>query len=103
MILTGYAMLLSVYLWLEFCLIVTLTFDFADFQAHRMETTDFIRRVLNLKIVSTILTFSQAKREILKVAPLEVDQGDPHVGGLGVLMMHDLYFYFSCKTKGSVP
>ena len=31
MILTGYAMLLSVYLWLEFCLIVTLTFDFVDF------------------------------------------------------------------------
>ena len=31
MILTGYAMLFSEYLWLEPCLIVTLTFDFADF------------------------------------------------------------------------
>ena len=68
-----------------------------------METTDSTRRVLNLKIVSTILAFSQAKKEILKVSPLEVDQGDPHIGGLRVLMMHDLYFYFSYKTKGSVP
>ena len=31
-----------------------------------------------------------------------MDQGDPHAGALGVLMMYDLYFYFSCKTKGSV-
>ena len=68
-----------------------------------METTDSTRRVLNLKIVSTILAFLQARKEILKVAPLEVDQGDPHIGGLRVLMMHDLYFYFSYKTKGSVP
>ena len=50
-----------------------------------------------------ILDFSQVKKEILKVAPLEVDQGDPYAGGLGVPMMYDLYFYFSCKTKGSVP
>ena len=68
-----------------------------------METTNSTRRVLNLKIVSTILAFSQAKKEILKVAPLEVDQEDPHAGRLKVLMMHDLYFYFSYKTKGSVP
>ena len=68
-----------------------------------METVDSTRRVLNLKIVSTILAFLQARKEILKVAPLEVDQGDPHTGILGVLMMYDLYFYFSCKTKGSVP
>ena len=33
--------------------------------------------VSNLKIVNTILAFSQVKKEILKVAPLEVDQGDP--------------------------
>ena len=48
-----------------------------------------------------ILAFSQVRKEILKVAPLEVDQGDP-VGGLEVLMMHDLYVYFSYKIKGSV-
>ena len=53
----------------------------------------------NLKIVSTIPAFSQVKKEILKVAPLEVDQGDPLAGGLRVLMTHDLYVYFSCKTK----
>ena len=58
---------------------------------------------LNLKLVSTIPTFSQVKKEILKVAPLEVDQGDPPIGGLGVLMMHDLYVYFLAKQKGSVP
>ena len=57
----------------------------------------------NLKIVNTILVFSQVKKEILKVAPLKVDQGDPHAGELEVLMMHDRYFCFSCKTKGSVP
>ena len=52
-----------------------------------------------MKIVSTILTFSQVKKEILKVAPLEVDQGDPHTGGLGVLMTYDLYSYFYCNIK----
>ena len=52
-----------------------------------------------MKIVSTILAFSQVKKEILKVAPLEVDQGDPPTSGVGVLMMHDLYVYFSYKTK----
>ena len=50
-----------------------------------------------------ILAFSQVRKEILKVAPLEVVQGDPHAGGLRVLMMFDLCVYFSCKTKGSVP
>ena len=39
-----------------------------------------------------ILTFSQVKKEILKVAPLEVDQGDPLAGGLEVPMMFDMYF-----------
>ena len=52
-----------------------------------------------MRTVSTILAFSQVKKEILKVTPLEVDQGDPHAGGLRVLMMYDLYFYFSCKRK----
>ena len=33
------------------------------------------------------------------MAPLEVGQGDPHIGGLGVPMMYDLYFYFSAKQK----
>ena len=56
-----------------------------------------------MKIVSMILAFLQVKKEIVKVAPLEVDQGDPHAGGLGVLIMYDLYFYFSYKRKGSVP
>ena len=41
-----------------------------------------------------ILAFSQVRKEILKVAPLEVDQGDPLTGGLRVLMMHDLYVFF---------
>ena len=52
-----------------------------------------------MKIVSTILASSQVKKEILKVAPLAVDQGDPHTGELRVLMMHDLYFYFPAKEK----
>ena len=56
-----------------------------------METTDNTKRNLeqesgtsNLKIISTIPAFSQVKKEILKVAPLEVDQGDPLAGGLRV-------------------
>ena len=56
---------------------------------------------LNLKIVNTIISFSQVKKEILKMAPLEVDQGDPHTSGFGVPMMYD--FYFAYKTKRSVP
>ena len=28
------------------------------------------------------------------MTPLEVDQGDPHVDGLKVLMMYDLYISF---------
>ena len=56
-----------------------------------------------MKIVSIILAFSQVKKEILKMTPLEVDQGDPHTSRLEVLMMYDLYFYFSYKRKGSVP
>ena len=55
-----------------------------------------------MKIVNMILAFLQVRKEILKVAPLEVEQGDPHVGRLRVLMMYDLYFYLSCKIKGSV-
>ena len=47
-----------------------------------------------MKTVSTILAFSQVRKEILKVAPLEVDQGDPHAGGLRVPMMYDLYISF---------
>ena len=39
-----------------------------------------------------ILDFSQLKKEILKVAPLEVGQGDRHGGGPKVPMMFDLYF-----------
>ena len=39
-----------------------------------------------------ILDSSQVKREILKAPPLEVGQGDPHAGKLGVPMMFDLYF-----------
>ena len=75
-----------------------------------METIDATRRTLEERIRSLKLEnhqydsrFSQARKEILKVAPLEVDQGDHHVSGLGVPMMYDLYFHFSCKTKGSVP
>ena len=54
---------------------------------------------MNLKIVSTTLASSQVKKEILKVAPLEVDRGDPHAGGLEVLMMSDLYFSFFLQNK----
>ena len=39
-----------------------------------------------------ILDSIQVKREIPKVAPLEVGRGDLHIGGLGVPMMFDLYF-----------
>ena len=52
-----------------------------------------------MKIVSTILTFSQVGKEILKVAPLDMDQGDPPAGGLGVLMMYNLYFLFFLQNK----
>ena len=47
-----------------------------------------------MKTISMILTFLPVKKEILKVTPLEVDQGDPHVDGLKVLMMYDLYISF---------
>ena len=43
------------------------------------------------------LASSQVKKEIQKVAPLEVDQGDS--GGLGVLMMYDLYISFFLQKK----
>jgi len=46
-----------------------------------------------------ILAFSPVNKEILKVAHLEVDQGDPHVGGHGVLMMYDLYISFFRQKK----
>ena len=39
-----------------------------------------------------ILDFSKVKKEILKVAPLEMGQGDPHISGHGVPMMFDLFF-----------
>ena len=52
-----------------------------------------------MKIVSMTLASSQVKKEIQKVAPLEVDQGDPHTGGLGVLMMYDLYISFFLQKK----
>ena len=59
--------------------------------------------ILNLKTMSMILDFMQVKREILKTAPLEMDRGGLLIGRPEVLMMFELYFYFSCKTKGSVP
>ena len=109
MILTGYTMLLSEHLWLELCLIVSLTLDFADFLSTSNGNCWLYQESFrgkdkeNLKIVKMILAFSQVKKEILKVAPLDMDQGDTPAGRLGVLMMHDLYVYFSCKTKRSVP
>ena len=55
---------------------------------------------LNLRTVSMILDSMQVKREILKVAPLEVGQGGLHIGGPKVLMMFDLYFLiFPAKQK----
>ena len=33
------------------------------------------------------------------MALLEVDQGDPHAGGLEVLMMYDLYISFFLQKK----
>ena len=75
-----------------------------------MENANSARRALGERIWSLELEngqydprFCAIKKEILKVALLEVDQGDPPIGELRVLMMHDLYVYFSCKTKGSVP
>ena len=74
-----------------------------------METADTTRRTLKERIRSLKLEnrqydprFSKVKKEILKVAPLEVDQGDPYASRLRVLMMYDFYFYFSCKRKGNV-
>ena len=49
-------------------------------------------RASNLKIVNMIVDFSQVKKEILKAAPLEVSQGDPHAGRPGVPIIFDLYF-----------
>ena len=48
--------------------------------------------ILSFKIGSRNLSFMQVKKETLKVAPLEVGQGDLHVGRLGVPMMLDLCF-----------
>ena len=67
------------------------------FQASRMETADSTRRTLeerirNLRTISMILDSMQVKREILKVAPLEVGRGGLRAGGPGVLMMFDLNF-----------
>ena len=33
------------------------------------------------------------------MAPLEVDQGDPHAGRLRVLMMYDMYISFFLQKK----
>ena len=52
-----------------------------------------------MKTISTFLSFLQVKKEILKVAPLEVDQGDPHAGRLRVLMMYDMYISFFLQKK----
>ena len=52
-----------------------------------------------MKTISTFLSLLQVKKEILKVAPLEVDQGDPHAGRLGVLMMYDMYISFFLQKK----
>ena len=45
-----------------------------------------------------ILDSMQVKREILKVAPLEVGQGGLHVGR-PVPMMFDFYFYVFLQNK----
>ena len=75
-----------------------------------METINTTRRALKERIRNLELEIcqydprlSQVRKEILRVALLEVYQGDPHASRLGVLMIYDLYFYFSCKRKGSVP
>ena len=46
-----------------------------------------------------IVDFSQVKKETLKVAPLEMGQGDPHASRLRVPMMFDLYFLFFLKKE----
>ena len=77
-----------------------LTLDFVDLFRHiewklLIPLEGLWRRgpgALNLKIVSMILDFSKVKKEILKVAPLEMGQGDPHISGHGVPMMFDLFF-----------
>ena len=53
-----------------------------------------------------IRDFMQVKKEILKAASLEVGEGNPHVGGLGVPMniliflekQKELFFRQSCTT-----
>ena len=61
-----------------------------------METIDNTRRTLEKRIKN----LEHENRQYQKVAPLGVDQGDPHASGLGVLMMYGLYFYFPAKQKG---
>ena len=71
-----------------------------------METANTTRRTLEERIRSLELEnrqydprFSKVKKEILKVALLEVDQGDPHASGLEILMMYDLYISFFLQKK----
>ena len=71
-----------------------------------METADTTRRTLKERIRSLKLEnrqydprFSKVKKEILKVALLEVDQEDPHASGLEILMMYDLYISFFLQKK----
>ena len=69
----GYAMLLFECLWLELCLIVELTPDFANFLGpsngncwHYHKSIRGGLGALNLKIVSMTLASSQVKKEIQK-------------------------------------
>ena len=67
-----------------------------------MPTQDLWRRgseILNFRSRKKNLSFMQARKETLRVAPLEVGLGDLLVGRLGVRMMLDLYFIFLAKTR----
>ena len=103
----GYKIMLSKYLLLGLFLIMDLTLVFADFfkwvgWRWLIPLEDLWRKgsgTLNLRTVSMILDSMQVKREIPKVAPLEVGRGDLHAGRPEVPMMFDLYFKFFLQNK----
>ena len=63
-----------------------------------METIDNTRRTLEERIRNLELENRQYNPHFFSS-----QEGNPPIGGLGVLMMHDLYVYFLAKQKGSVP
>ena len=56
-------------------------------------------KIFNSRTGSKNLGFMQVRKETLRVAPLEVGQGDLRPGGPGVPMMLDSFFFFSLQEQ----